>query len=76
LEALAADSGGGYFLLENDSNLGPTFARVADELHQQYLIGYTLPEEDGKRHRVEVRVNPSDVAVRARKSYLAPRSSQ
>jgi VWFA-related protein len=73
LHALAAESGGGYFLLEDDSNLRPAFTRVADELHRQYLIGYTLPDEDGKRHRVEVRVNPPDLTVRARKSYIAPR---
>jgi hypothetical protein len=39
------------------------------------LIGYTLPEEDGKRHRVDVRVNPPDLTGRARKSYIAPRST-
>jgi VWFA-related protein len=76
LHQLAAESGGGYFLLEDDSNLGPTFARVADELHGQYLIGYALPEEDGKRHRVEVRVNPPDLTVRSRKSYIAPRPTR
>jgi VWFA-related protein len=73
LHALAAESGGAYFLLADSSDLRPAFARVADELHRQYLIAYTLPEEDGKRHRVEVRVNPPDLTVRARKSYIAPR---
>jgi VWFA-related protein len=74
LRDLATESGGGYFLLDDDSNLGATFARVADELHRQYLIGYALPEEDGKQHRVEVRVHEPDLTVRARKGYLAPDS--
>lgn len=73
---LAAESGGGYFLLNDDAELGPTFARVADELHQQYLIGYALPDADGERHRVEVRVNQPDLTVRTRKSYTAPGSGQ
>jgi VWFA-related protein len=75
LHGLASESGGGYFLLNDGSDLGPTFARVADELHRQYLIGYELPEADGERHTVDVRVNPSDLTVRARKSYLAPKSN-
>ena len=73
LHALAVESGGAYMLLEDKSALAPAFARVADELHRQYLIGYPLPDEDGKRHRVEVRVKAPRLTVRARKSYIAPR---
>jgi VWFA-related protein len=76
LRALAAETGGGYFLLDDDRHLGTTFARVADELHRQYLIGYALPAADGGRHVVEVRVNSPALTVRARKSYVAPRSSR
>jgi VWFA-related protein len=73
LLALAAETGGGYFLLDDDRRLGVTFARVADELHRQYLIGYALPKADGEPHVVEVRVHPPDLTVRARKSYIAPK---
>ena len=53
-----------------------TFARVADELHHQYALGFTPAKLDGKMHRLDVRVVPPALTARARKSYLAtaPRS--
>ena len=74
LRVLAAESGGGYFEITADTALGPAFARVADELHRQYLIGFIVPEPDGKPHLVDVRVNRPGVTVRARRSYFAPRT--
>lgn len=73
LRELAAESGGGYFEIDETSALGPAFARVADELHRQYLVGYALPEEDGREHVVEVRVKTPGLTVRTRKSYVAPK---
>jgi len=73
LAVLAEESGGGYFELPNTSELGSTFAQVADELHRQYLIGFAVPENDGKPHLVEVRVKRPGATVRARKGYVAPR---
>jgi Ca-activated chloride channel homolog len=71
LRELALMTGGGYFELTDADELGPTFARVADELHRQYLLGYRMPEHDGKVHRIDVRVKRPSVTVRARKSYVA-----
>jgi VWFA-related protein len=71
LGRVALDSGGGYFELRGRDNLGPTFARVADELHQQYLLGFAPPKHDGKTHKIEVKVARKDVKVRARKAYRA-----
>ena len=51
--------------------LAATFARVADELHRQYLIGFEPTKLDGKMHKLEVRVKKPDAKVRARKEYLA-----
>jgi VWFA-related protein len=76
LRELATESGGGYFELHDTDELGPTFARVADELHRQYLLGYTVPEQDGKLHTIEVRVTKPGMTVRARKGYLAPKSGR
>jgi Ca-activated chloride channel family protein len=73
LRVLATESGGGYFELHDTDALGPTFERIANELHHQYLLGYTVPERDGKQHAIEVRVNKPGLTVRARKSYVAPR---
>jgi VWFA-related protein len=73
LRDLAFESGGGYIEIDQTSALGPAFARVADELHRQYLVAYALPDADGKRHDVEVRVDRPGLTVRTRKSYVAPR---
>jgi Ca-activated chloride channel homolog len=75
LHELARQTGGGYFELTDADALGPTFARVADELHRQYLLGYRLPDRDGRLHQIDVRVRGrTGLEVRARKAYLAPKA--
>ena len=71
---LAAESGGGYFPIRVSDNLGETFARVADELHRQYLLGFTPQKFDGKVHDLEVRITKAGMTARARQSYLAPKT--
>jgi VWFA-related protein len=73
LQALAAASGGGYFELTRTADLASTFARVADELHRQYLLGFVPQKNDGKSHKLEVRVKGEGLTARARKSYVASR---
>ena len=75
LEKLAAASGGGYFELTRTADLEGTFARVADELHHQYLLGFTPAKVDGKSHPLDVRVKGEGLTVRARKSYVSARQS-
>jgi Ca-activated chloride channel homolog len=72
LPRLAAVTGGGYYELTRASDLSATFAKIADELHHQYAIGFTPPALDGKMHALEVRVGGGEgLTARARKSYLA-----
>jgi Ca-activated chloride channel family protein len=73
LEKLATASGGGYFELTATRDLSDTFARVADELHRQYLLGFVPQKLDGKTHSLEVRVRGEGLTARARKSYVASR---
>jgi Ca-activated chloride channel family protein len=75
LKRLAEETGGGYFELEKTAELAPTFTRVAQELHSQYVIGFTPSLLDGKLHRLSVRVKRPGMSVRARKSYLASAES-
>jgi len=75
LAKLASASGGGYFELTSTNNLQGTFARVADELHRQYLLGFVPQNLDGKSHRLEVRIKIPGMTPRARKSYVARRDS-
>ncbi len=55
LKRLSDETGGGYFELKQTDDLGPTFTRVAQELHSQYVLGFP-PATDGKLHKLEVRV--------------------
>jgi VWFA-related protein len=73
LRAITSVGGGGYFELTGTADLNTTFARVADELHRQYLLAYVAPEHDGALHHLEVRVHRPDVSVRARSGYIAPK---
>jgi Ca-activated chloride channel homolog len=72
LVSLVEDTGGGYFHVKESDDLKETFARVADELRHQYLIGFTPAVLDGKSHKLEVRAR-SGMTVRARKNFIAVR---
>lgn len=71
LKKLAEETGGGYFLLKKTDELGETFTRVAQELHSQYVLGFTPQNLDGKVHKLEVRLKDPGMTARARKSYVA-----
>jgi Ca-activated chloride channel family protein len=75
LGRIALDTGGGYFELRPRDNLRTAFARVMEELHSQYLLGFSPTVKDGKRHRLEVKVNVGGLKPRARKNYVAPRET-
>jgi Ca-activated chloride channel family protein len=71
LKRLAEETGGGYFELERTNELSATFTRVSEELHSQYLMGFTPTVLDGKVHKLEVRLKQPNMRARARKTYLA-----
>ena len=74
LKGLADETGGGYFELKRTDELGPTFTRVAQELHSQYSLAFA-PAADAKVHKLEVKVKKPGMTARARRSYLAPSAS-
>jgi VWFA-related protein len=71
IKKLAEETGGGYFLLSDAADLNATFTRVADELHRQYVLGFTPQALDGKLHKLELKVAKADMVARARTSYMA-----
>ena len=72
LKTFAEETGGGYFELKDSDELGPTFTRVAQELHSQYVIGFAPATRDGKLHELELLVQQPGMTARARRSYMAP----
>jgi Ca-activated chloride channel family protein len=71
LKRLSEETGGGFFLLKKTDELTSTFTRVAQELHSQYVLGFSPQVLDGKVHKLEVRLKKPGMTARARKSYLA-----
>jgi Ca-activated chloride channel homolog len=71
LRKVADETGGGYFELTKAAELSSTFTRVAQELHSQYVIGFTPTLLDGKVHKLAVRMKQPGMTARARRSYVA-----
>jgi Ca-activated chloride channel family protein len=71
LRRLSDETGGGFFMLKKKDELGSTFTRIAQELHSQYVMGFTPETLDNKIHKLEVRVKRPGMTARARKSYVA-----
>jgi Ca-activated chloride channel family protein len=71
LRKIADETGGGYFELKKSADLAPTFTRVAQELHAQYVMGFTPTQLDGKVHKLAVRLKKPGMTARARRSYVA-----
>ena len=73
LARVAEETGGGYAEIRPGQDLAAEFARVADELHAQYMIGFDPPRRDGKKHGIDVKMKKGGLKPRARKDYVAPK---
>ena len=71
LRKIADETGGGYFELKKTSELASTFTKVAQELHSQYVIGFTPTQLDNRVHKLAVKMKQPGMTARARRSYLA-----
>jgi Ca-activated chloride channel family protein len=74
LGALASASGGRGIELRGSDDLPAVMAAIADELHHQYVIGFSPASLDGRLHRLEVKIKRPGLTVRARRMYLAANS--
>jgi Ca-activated chloride channel homolog len=72
LHQLATKTGGRLYEANERTQLSEAFSKIAEELRHQYSLGYyprtTL--QSGERREIRVRVDRSDLAVRARDSYV------
>jgi Ca-activated chloride channel family protein len=71
LRRLSDETGGGFFMLKMKDDLGSTFTRIAQELHSQYVMGFSPETLDNKVHKLEVRLKRPGMTARARRSYVA-----
>lgn len=74
LRTLADETGGRLFPVEDISQLGPIYQQIADELMNQYTIGYTSknPKRDGAWRAVQVRVGQPNAVARTKRGYYGP----
>jgi VWFA-related protein len=72
LREITDDSGGRTEIVRDARDLDPAVASIADELSQQYYLGYPSPGyKDGRWHTIRVEVRDPGLTVRARKGYVA-----
>jgi Ca-activated chloride channel homolog len=78
LQELADRSGGRLYNADTISNVSQAFSMIAEELRQQYSLGYypSNMEKDGTYRRVKVSVGKSGMIVRARQGYRAAVDTQ
>jgi len=72
LHQLATKTGGRLYEANERTQLSEAFSKIAEELRHQYSLGY-YPQttlQSGERREIRVRVERSDLAVRARDSYV------
>ena len=70
---LLADKTSGYFqYTDSIKNLSRSFERVAEQLREQYTLGYYPKNKtvDGAQRLIKVQVGLPKVTVRTRKSYI------
>ena len=75
LRSFAEKSGGRFVATPGGPALRDAFANIADELGHQYTIAYRPLNQtrDGKWRKLEVKISRSDLVVRTRKAYRAPK---
>ena len=73
LREITDTSGGRTEVIWQPGNLDSATAGIADELSQQYFLGYPAgaDKKDGRWHAIRVEVNNRDYVVRARRGYVA-----
>jgi Ca-activated chloride channel family protein len=72
LREITDDSGGRTEIVRDPRDLDPATANIADELSQQYYIGYpSLGHKDGRWHTIRVELRDPSLKVRARRGYIA-----
>jgi Ca-activated chloride channel family protein len=72
LREITNESGGRTEVVSTSDELTAAAARIAEELNNQYVLGYSSPKgADGKFHSIRVHAIGGEYRVRARNGYVA-----
>jgi Ca-activated chloride channel family protein len=74
LRSLSQETGGHLYHVDELSQLGSIYQQIADELANQYTIGYTSKnaKRDGTFRKIMVRIARPGVSARTKAGYFAP----
>jgi len=74
LRTLSQETGGRVFFIEDARQLASIYDQIADELANQYTIGYTSKNarRDGAWRRINVQVTPPGATARTKSGYYGP----
>lgn len=74
LRSLAQETGGRVFFVEDMAQLPGIYQQIADELANQYSIGYSSknPKRDGAWRAIVVKVDRPNTNARTKRGYFAP----
>jgi len=72
---IASETGGRVVEVSSPKHLKEAFDQIAEELRDQYTLGYypANPAKDGRFRRLRVETTEKDYKVLARKGYYAPK---
>ena len=78
LKTLAQDTGGRPFFVADVSQLPAIYGQIADELGNQYSVGYISKntKHDGAWRKINVRITRPNVVARTKSGYFAPRDKR
>ncbi|HWE49937.1 MAG TPA: VWA domain-containing protein [Bryobacteraceae bacterium] len=71
LQQISNQTGGGFFEVSKKENIDQIYARIQEELRNQYSLGYTSDNRDGGTgfRKINVTVKRKDLVVRTRDGY-------
>ncbi len=74
LRSLSQETGGRVFFVEDVAQLPGIYQQIADELANQYSIGYSSknPKRDGAWRAIVVKVDRLNTNARTKRGYFAP----
>jgi len=76
LRSLAQETGGRPYFIGDANQLPAIYSQIADELANQYTVGYTSKntKRDGAWRRITVRVARESTTARTKTGYFGPRA--
>ena len=75
LKTLAQETGGRPFFVDDVSQLPAIYSQIAEELANQYSVGYVSknPKRDGAWRKITVRITRPNVTARTKAGYFGPK---